>query len=79
VSPALLICSSTEHETVKFAMKLFLGEKRVEAVLERLDLLTRDEVRMSAVQTLEAVYGLVQSMRLFMAGEQKQPISTTGS
>jgi hypothetical protein len=54
-------------------MKLFLGEKRVEAVLERLDLLTRDEVRMSAVQTLEAVYGLVQSMRLFMAGEQKQP------
>jgi hypothetical protein len=53
---------------VKLAIKL-LGENEVEAVLERLDRLTIDEVRTTAAQTLEVVYGLVQNMRAVMNGE----------
>ena len=60
-------------------MKLFLGEKcfkelaglDVRTALERVDLVSRDQAQMS-VFTLEAVYGLVQSMRLFIASEQTQ-------
>jgi len=58
---------------VKFARKL-LGEKHVEAVLQRLDRLTIDEARTTAAQTLEVVYGLVQNIRVVMDGEQTQPI-----
>ncbi len=39
-------------------------------VLQRLDRLTQDEVRITAAQTLEVVYGLVQNMRVVMDGEQ---------
>ena len=59
---------STEHDAVKFAKKL-LGERHVEAVLQRLDRLTVVEARITAVQTLEVVYGLVQDMRVVMDGE----------
>jgi len=58
---------------VKFAKKL-LGEKHVEAVLQRLDRLTIDEARTTAAQTLEVVYGLVQNIRVVMDGEQTRPI-----
>jgi hypothetical protein len=51
-------------------VKKFLGEKDVEAVIQRLDRLTRDEARMTATQTLEVVYGLVQNMRVVMDGEK---------
>ena len=51
----------------KFVKKLF-GENEVEAVLQRLDRLTEDEARMTAAQTLEVVYGLVQSMRVIIDG-----------
>ena len=54
---------------MKFIKKL-LGEKEVEAVLQRLDRLTHDEARTTAAQTLEVVYGLVQNMRVVMDGEQ---------
>jgi len=54
---------------VKFAKKL-LGERHVEAVLQRLDRLTVVEARITAVQTLEVIYGLVQNMRVVMDGEQ---------
>lgn len=57
---------------MKFAKKL-LGEKYVEAVLQRLDRLTPDEARTTAMQTLEVVYGLVQNMRVVMDGEHMQP------
>jgi hypothetical protein len=50
-------------------MKL-LGEKDVEAVLQRLDRLTQDEARITAAQTLEVVYGIMQNMRVVMDGEQ---------
>jgi hypothetical protein len=51
-------------------MKKRLGEKDVEAVLQRLDRLTQDEARTTAAQTLEVVHGLVQNMSAVMDGEQ---------
>ena len=51
-------------------MKKLLGEKDVEAVLQRLDRLTLDEARTTTAQSLEAIYSLVQNMRMVMDGEQ---------
>jgi len=51
-------------------VKKLLGENDVEAVLQRLDRLTLDEARTTAVQTLEVVYGLIQNMREVIDGEQ---------
>ena len=50
-------------------VKKFLGEKDVEAITQRLDRLTQDEARITAAQTLEVVYGLVQNMRVVIDGE----------
>jgi hypothetical protein len=50
-------------------LKKLLGEKDVEAVIQRLDRLTQDEARITAAQILEVVYGLVQNMRVVMEGE----------
>ncbi|KAF8485118.1 hypothetical protein DFH94DRAFT_718426, partial [Russula ochroleuca] len=47
----------------KFIKKL-LGEKDVEAVIQRLDRLTQDEARITAAQTLEVVHGLMHNMRM---------------
>jgi hypothetical protein len=41
-----------------------------EMVLERLDRLTLDEARMTAAQSFEVVYGLVQNMRVALDGKQ---------
>jgi len=49
----------------KFAKKI-LGENEIESVLRRLDRLTMDEARTTAAQTLEAVYRLVQGLRVVM-------------
>jgi hypothetical protein len=51
-------------------VKKLLGENDVEAILQRLDRLTLDEARTTAAQSLEAIYGLVQNMRMVMDGEQ---------
>ena len=51
-------------------LKKLLGEKDVEAVLQRLDRLTEDEARITAAQTLEVVHGLFQNMKKVMDGEQ---------
>ena len=51
-------------------VKKLLGENDVEAVLQRLDRLTLDEVRTTAAQTLEVIYGLVRNMRVVIDGEQ---------
>jgi hypothetical protein len=53
----------------KFAKKL-LGEKEVEAVMEKLDRLTLDEARITVTQTLGVVHGLVGNVRLVMEGTQ---------
>ena len=50
-------------------MNKLLGEKDVEVVLQRLDRLTLDEARATTAQNLEAVYGLVQNMRVLIGGE----------
>ena len=54
--------------TVKFGKKL-IGDNDVEAVLHRLDRLTTDEALMTAAQTLEVVYGLVENLRNVMSSE----------
>ena len=51
----------------KFAKKL-LGEGEVEAVLQRLDRLTRDEAQITSAQTLSVVHGLVNNTRIMMDG-----------
>ena len=59
----------TEFNTEKFVKKL-RGENEIEATLQRLDRLTLDEVRATAAQTLEVVYGLVRHRRVVMDGEK---------
>jgi hypothetical protein len=41
----------------------------IKATLQRLDRLTLDEVRATAAQTLEVVYGLVQQRKVAMNGK----------
>ena len=55
-------------------MKKLLGEKDIEASLERLHRLTLDEVRATAAQTLEAVYSLIRHRRVVMDGENALPV-----
>ena len=59
----------TQYVAVKVFKKL-LGDKDVEAVVQRLDRLTLDEARITAAQTLEVVYSLIQNMRVVMDGEK---------
>jgi len=68
VSVTSLTRCITQRNAVKNVKKL-LGEKDVEAVLQRLDRLTRDEARTTAAHTLEVVRSLVQNMSEFMDGE----------
>ena len=51
-------------------MKKIRGDNEIEATLQRLDRLTLDEVRATAAQTLEVVYGLVRHRRVLMDGEK---------
>jgi hypothetical protein len=57
-------------------LKKLLGEKEVEAVLQRLDRLTVDEARITAAQTLQVVHGLFQNMKKVMDGEQYTRVVT---
>ena len=66
----VILCCRTQYIVGKFAKKLFGGDKDVEAVLQRLDRLTQEEARITAAQTLEVVFGLIQNMRLVLDGEQ---------
>jgi hypothetical protein len=68
-----VICEALYYPAQRNAEKLvkkFLGENDVEAITQRLDRLTQDEARITAVQTLEVVYGLVQNMTVVMDGEK---------
>ena len=56
---------AAEHGVEKFAKKL-LGEREIEAVLQRLDRLTQEEGRMTIAQTLEVVYGLMNNVKVVM-------------
>ena len=64
-----MVLDYVTHWDAEKLVKKLLGEKDVEAVIQRLDRLTLDEARITAAQTLEVVYGLVQNMRVVMDGE----------
>ena len=52
----------------KLVRKL-VGEKKMEAMVQRLDRLTQDEARQTAAQILKVVHGLVGNMKVVMDGE----------
>lgn len=65
---AITFTSSVAQCTAeKFARKL-LGETEIEAVLQRLDRLTQEEARITVVQTLGVVHGLVDNVKIIMEG-----------
>jgi hypothetical protein len=70
-------CASTctlpvaQCSTVEFTKKL-RGEREIEAVLQRLDRLTREEAQMTVAQTLGVVHGLVGNMKVVMEGAYTQ-------
>ena len=47
-----------------------VGEKKMEAMVQRLDRLTQDEARQTIAQILKVVHGLVENMKVVMDGEQ---------
>jgi hypothetical protein len=47
-----------------------VGEKKLEAMVQRLDRLTQDEARQTVTQVLKVVHGLVENMKVVMDGEQ---------
>ena len=57
----------------KFAKKL-LGEREIEAVLQRHDRLTQDEGRMTVAQTLEVVHGLMNNVKIVMNIRKNLPV-----
>ena len=47
-----------------------VGERKIEAIVQRLDRLTQDEARQTVAEILKVVYGLVGNMRILMDGER---------
>jgi hypothetical protein len=56
-----------QRVTEKF-MKILWGKDKMQAALERLDRLTKDEGLSVGAQTLGAVHGLVEDMKVVMGG-----------
>jgi hypothetical protein len=67
VRSSFLTATLAQLATGKFAKKL-LGNNDVQAVLSRVDRLTQEESRATAVQTLEIIHGLVNNMTIVMEG-----------
>lgn len=62
----------TQHFTQRNAEEFIkepLGEYVAEAIVQRLDRVTPEEVHATVLQTLEVIHGLVQNMRVTMNGE----------
>jgi hypothetical protein len=57
----------------KYAKRL-LGEKEIESVLDRLDRLTDQESKMTAMQTYDIVCRLVYKMQVVMEGTHRKPV-----
>ena len=55
----------------KLVRKL-VGERKMEAIVQRLDRLTQDEAQQTVAQILKVVHGLVENMKVVMDGEQIQ-------
>ena len=47
-----------------------VSEKKMEAMVQRLDRLTQDEARQTVAEILKVVHGLVENMNVVMSGEQ---------
>jgi hypothetical protein len=47
-----------------------VGEKKMEAMVQRLGRLTQDEARQTVAQILKVVHGLVENMKVVMDGKQ---------
>ena len=47
-----------------------VGEKNMDAMVQRLDRLTQDEARQTVAQVLKVVHGLVENMKVVMEGEK---------
>jgi len=62
VSPFSPPYYTTQLNIEEFVQGNFGLDKHAEAVLQRLDRLTRDEARTTAEEILKVVYGLVQDM-----------------
>ena len=56
-----------QYAVEKFAKKMF-GNSEVEAALQKMDLLTQEEIRMTCTQTLGAVHGLAGTARIIVDG-----------
>jgi hypothetical protein len=70
-----IICrSSVANRGIEKFMKRLLGERRVEATLQRLDRLTQEEGLMTGVRTLEVVHGLSDDLKVVRDG--KKPFLT---
>jgi hypothetical protein len=69
VSHSSLTYHSTERGADTVRQNL-IGENECQAVLQRLDRLAQDEVRLTAAQTLQVVYELVQNKKMLMDGKQ---------
>ena len=59
--------SHAQNITEKFVKKL-LGRDKIQAALERLDRLTKDEGLSAVAQTLGVVHGIADDMRVVMGG-----------
>jgi VIT1/CCC1 family predicted Fe2+/Mn2+ transporter len=47
-----------------------VGEKKMEAIIQRLDRLSQDEARRTVAQILKVIHGLVENVKMVMGGEQ---------
>jgi hypothetical protein len=62
----------TQHGTEKLVNNI-LGKNDIEAILHRLDRLTRYEALMTGVLAFDIVCGLIRHRRVVMGGEQPVP------
>jgi hypothetical protein len=51
----------------------FVGEKKMEAMVQRLDRLTQEEARQAVAEILKVVHGLFENMKVVMNGEPIHP------
>ena len=47
-----------------------VGEKKMEAMVQRLDRLTQDEARQTVAQILKVIHRLVENVKVVIKGEQ---------
>jgi len=51
-------------------VRTLVGEKKIEAMVQKLDGLTQVEAQQAVAQVLKVVHGLVENTKVIMKGEQ---------